>query len=66
MNIIGVARDYWVASISCAQRDGWLIVRPARLVVRSSRLDVPESRLGPARCAIVPAGRVIPRPDGDT
>jgi Aminoglycoside-2''-adenylyltransferase len=35
-------------------------------VPRSSRLDVPESRQSPARCASVPAGQVVPRPDGDT
>ena len=49
-------------------RPGWLIVRPARPAIRSSRLDVPESRLLPARCASVPAGRVVPDqmviPDG--
>src|ERR1700722_6003597 len=39
---------------------GWR--RQALLVIRSSRLDVPKSRLLPARCAIVPAGWVVPRP----
>jgi hypothetical protein len=29
------------------------------------RRDVPESRLLPARCSVVPAGRVVPGPDGD-
>jgi hypothetical protein len=36
-----------------------------RHAIRSSRLDVPESRQLPARCASVPAGRVVPGPDGD-